>query len=258
MISREEKMKIIYEQAIKMLAEIKPDNIDMSKYFDIKKNFKSTNDVLYTMCISLQDRQGLPKIIGLLREDRKEIFNKILFNYDCRKILENYTEDSLLETFSKHFMIGNVDSKNNSWRLYAKSIISASKFMNAFNGIEDFERFIDRFNYNEYSTLALPILLKETIFGMGFALACNFLKDLGYSEYSKPDVHIKDIFVGLELCEDDEYSVFKAVKEMANYVGVSPAQVDKLLWIVCSGDFHLDGIKVGSKKNEFIRRNKKV
>ena len=31
MISREEKMKIIYEQAIKMLAEIKPDDIDMSK-----------------------------------------------------------------------------------------------------------------------------------------------------------------------------------------------------------------------------------
>ena len=256
MLNRNEKMKIIYEEAVKMLDEIKPDNVDMNKYFNINKNFENMKDVLYVLLISLQDRQALPNIIGLLKEERKETFKKILFDYDAEQILEHYNEDSLLTAFSENFVIKNIESKSNSWRLYAKSVISASKFLCRFNSVEDFESFIDR--YSEYSIINLPIFLKENVFGMGFALACNFLKDLGYSEYIKPDVHIKDIFVGSGLCLDDDYSIFNTAIEMSNHVGVSAAHLDKLLWIVCSGNFHLDGIKVGNRKSEFISRIKNI
>ena len=41
---------------------------------------------------------------------------------------------------------------------------------------------------------ALPLLLVQEIDGFGFALACNFLRELGYENFSKPDVHLRKIF----------------------------------------------------------------
>ncbi len=38
------------------------------------------------------------------------------------------------------------------------------------------------------------MLLGREINGFGFALSCDFLKELGYEDFPKPDVHLRDIF----------------------------------------------------------------
>jgi len=43
--------------------------------------------------------------------------------------------------------------------------------------------------------------LMSEIHGIGFALACVFHKELGYLNFGKPVVHIRDIFVDLNLNE---------------------------------------------------------
>jgi hypothetical protein len=39
---------------------------------------------------------------------------------------------------------------------------------------------------------------------------------------------------------------------VADHVGVTPYAVDMLFWLIGSGDFYLDGIKIGRQKEKFI------
>lgn len=57
------------------------------------------------------------------------------------------------------------------------------------------------------------LLLEQQIVGIGFALACDFLKELEYVNFAKPDVQLRDIFKGLELCppKSSDYELFKAI-----------------------------------------------
>lgn len=253
--NKKQVMEIMYNEAKKMLKEICPKDVELEKYFNLKKTFKTKNDILYTLFISLQDKQMSDKVIGILRPERKEIFRKLLFDYDCDMILTNYNEDSLLNTFSKNFEIKNIDSKQNLWRLYSKSVISSAKFISTFNDAYDFDKFVMSYSDNQ---IDLINLLQEKIYGMGFAVACNFLKDLGYENYAKPDVHIKDIFLAFDLCANDETSVFKSVLEMSSIVNDSAFNIDRLFWLICSGKFFFDNIVICKNKENYINRVKLI
>lgn len=52
--------------------------------------------------------------------------------------------------------------------------------------------FVSRFDYNISTRMALPLLISTKISGVGFALACDTLKELGFTNYPKPDVHMMD------------------------------------------------------------------
>lgn len=260
-ISRKDKMILIYNEAKKFLYEITPSNIGkkgINKYLNVKKKYKSKNDISWRLLVSLQNRQMFNTVIGLTNESREEIFENLLFNYDSDEILSNYDEESLLKVFNDNFVIKNIESQSNLWRQYTKSIISACKFISSFDSVIDFDKFVNRFNYNEMSLAALPMLLEREIFGLGFPLACDFLKELGYSEYAKPDVHIKDIFIAFDLCENDDYSVYKAVIEMANIVKDSAYNVDKIFWLISSGNYYLHKIRIGRNKEKFINKVKEI
>ena len=101
------------------------------------------------------------------------------------------------------------------------------------------------------------MILEKEIIGLGFPLACDFLKELGYSNYPKPDVHIKNIFVTLKLSENNDYSVYKSVIEMSKIVNDTPYNVDKIFWLICSGNFYLHNIKIGRNKDNFLNKLEK-
>jgi len=62
---------------------------------------------------------------------------------------------------------------------------------------------------------------------------------LGYRNYGKPDVHIKNILVGLGMCErkDDDYNFSLTLNRIAEKARVSPRMVDRTLWLIGSGNF---------------------
>jgi thermostable 8-oxoguanine DNA glycosylase len=108
-----------------------------------------------------------------------------------------------------------------------EATISASNFLARFDNVDKFNNFVKTFYFNEYTQVALPLLLAKEIDGLGFALACDFLKDNGYPEFVKPDVHIKKIFKGIELSDSDEdYEVYKDVIRFAKEIGEIPFRVD--------------------------------
>ncbi len=107
------------------------------------------------------------------------------------------------------------------WPQYCRSIISGAEFLSRFATAEEFYAWADSFDENERDRTELPMHLAKEIHGLGFALACDFLKEMGYANFSKPDVHIKDIFRAIGLCSHgaDDYEVFRAVDRMASTSG---------------------------------------
>lgn len=114
------------------------------------------------------------------------------------------------------------------WPRYCLTILSAAQFMSQFASASDFYGWVDLFDHDDRLRAALPMLLDKEIAGVGFALACDFLKELGYHNFAKPDVQLRDIFVGLGLCpaDADDYGLFKTIVRVAKHAGVTPYDAD--------------------------------
>ncbi len=145
------------------------------------------------------------------------------------------------------------------WPKYCKTILSAANFLQQFSSPTDFFNWVDFFDQDDRTRVCLPMLLSTEIESVGFALSCDFLKNMGYVNFPKPDVHLRDIFTALELCKPKatDYQLFKAVTRVAIHAGVSPYNADKVFWLIGSGNFYADQHigkhgHVGGRKKEFI------
>ncbi len=106
-------------------------------------------------------------------------------------------------------------------------------------------------------------MISIEITGIGFPLACDFLKELGYVQYGKPDVHLKEIFKELNLIDPNEkstikqdYQTLKLIDQIAKENRITPFEVDKVFWLIGSGNFYLSEINIGRNRNEFIEKVK--
>lgn len=145
------------------------------------------------------------------------------------------------------------------WPHYCQTILSAAAFVEQFATIDEFFGWVDFFDRDERARPGLPMLLSHEIEGFGFALSCDFLKELGYVNFPKPDVHLRDIFTALGLHDgDDDYQLFKAIIRVARNANVTPYNADKTFWLIGSGYFynHVATIgtngRIGNHKKEFI------
>ncbi len=228
--------------------EIVPDNIDISSYFNpIKKN--NIRDIFYQFCGNLQDYNMMPSVIGFLRSDRTNMFKDIFYDYDYKKVIEVYNADSLFEKFCDVFPVKNRDSKNNLWRRYAKSVIDAGYYLDKYKTADAFNQHIEKYAGN----FDIVYDMSKNISGMGFALACNMVKDLGFTDYAKPDTHTKDVIEAMGYASDD-ITVIKAIQDIAVANGDTAFNFDRMIWLVCSGYYFNDNIRIGSHKKELISR----
>jgi hypothetical protein len=108
--------------------------------------------------------------------------------------------------------------------------------------------------------MGLPLLLSEMISGIGFALACDLIKELGFVRYAKPDVHLIEVFSKLGLSEANPIDNFLAITRVSDICSefdatITPYKVDKIVWLICSGRYYLDDTKKHkpiSHKDDFI------
>lgn len=188
----------------------------------------------------------------------------VLENFNPKAVLNKYGCDweTILDNIVKQVQPrGEIRRTPRSiWPHYCQTILSAANFVEQFASAEDFYNWVDFFDRDYRARASLPMLLSHEIEGFGFALSCDFLKELGYVNFPKPDVHLRDIFKSLDLCQDknDDYQLFKAIIRVADHANVSPYNADKVFWFIGSGYFYDDphiGVKgrIGSHKQEFIK-----
>lgn len=179
----------------------------------------------------------------------------VLFDFDPRGVLDEYGEDweKVLNRIEEEIRPrGQIRRATLSiWPQYCKTILSAARFIEQFKfkTAEDFYEWVKFFDRDERVRPSLPMLLEHEIEGFGFALSCDLLKELGYTSFPKPDVHLRDIFTALRLSEKgaERYQLFKDITRVANHSDVTPYNVDKVFWLIGSGNFYRDIDMIGKK-----------
>ncbi len=249
---------MIYKLAMDFLDQIKPKGINLNKYYlGDQRDFSSLKDVYIQLIRSAQNYQQMPKVIKF--DDRKEHISALICGFNYHQI-KDLSPDDLYQSFRREFNVGGVDNNYNCWHKWSKSVVDSAKFISDFSDAKDFVEFVKRFDYNVSTRMALPLLISEKISGIGFALACDALKELGFVNYPKPDVHLIDVFSALGLSENRQISTFEAIVRMSERcrtvdAEVCPYKVDKIFWLICSGRFYLEKPEknIGRNKQQFIK-----
>ena len=261
--------KELYQEAYAFLLKIEnitEELIDKHLLPEDKRTKPDTLNLIYKSILeSAQNVQMSPYVIGKSISGIKgniDPLKEILFDFDpkrtCAKY-RGYSADELFNEIRPRLRHPPRDGKNSLWLRYCKTIISSSVFLSQFENHHEFYRFVDTYYEDEKIRPFLPMLLSFEIDGLGFTLSCDFLKEMGYVKFGKPDTHIKDIFIELGLLSTvsknsskADYFSLKIIERIAKSNNTTPYAVDKLLWLISSGNFYLGKLEVGSKKEEFI------
>ena len=195
--------------------------------------------------------------------------SKVLGNFDHNYVLEHFTDymqiiDEVRENLplKAPIVISENDPNKSLWPQFSNTCVSAARFLTNFKDAKDFICWAETFQKDERSIEGLPLILSAEIYGFGFPLACDFLKELGFENYGKPDVHIKDIFRAYKFIDEldsktntneSNCRVFKKMLEISKSIGISCYTLDKVIWLIGSGDFYLnENIRKISMKKDFM------
>lgn len=137
-------------------------------------------------------------------------------------------------------------------------------WLKVFKGMADGVRYLARFGFDAArfhahvraklasfaDTEALVQDYQRSVAEVGTALAPNFFADLGFPEFSKPDTHVRQAVKALtgEVWSDRE--VFRYTADRARQYGVTPRQLDKVFYLIGSGNFYLAGLQLSGDGKE--------
>lgn len=201
-------------------------------------NLQTTLSAIYhRLLVSCQNRAMMPTLIKF--DANRKIFARLLEDFNPAKVLEKYkSADDLFGVFDKTFDINK--DHNKLWKLFAQSVMDSAIFMAKFKNVEDFKKTIDDIAAHSSAIMAIPNFICEKIRGLGPVLACDFIKEIGYVEYAKPDVHIEYIVINYfyDGKKVSPKEILNKVQEIARDAGVSTFEVDKILWLIASGKYY--------------------
>lgn len=205
---------------------------------DVKPQQITIQSAYELMLSMLQDFSRYSNVINY--KSHSEKIKTILNNYDLGYV-STLDPSNLLDKFQKEFKF----KKDAMWMRYSKGVVSGAKFMNKFKDTNEFISTLNSFDISDMTRIAFALYLSNVIDNMGFAVACNWLKELGYSNYAKPDTHTKDICDALGLAsKKNDIDCFEAIGKVAREAGVKAYTVDKVWWLICTGNFYRYNIKL--------------
>jgi hypothetical protein len=131
-------------------------------------------------------------------------------------------------------------SPRSIWPKYCRTVLSAAVFLSQFKDGKDFLAWAEHLYSDDRTIAALPLILDAEIEGVGYALACDFLKEFGFTNYGKPDVHVNRLLAGLGLAPvtPSPYQAQRIIAQVAKAEKVPPYDVDKVLWLIGSGKLY--------------------
>ncbi len=227
-------------------------------------------DILSRLLMSAQNRHSGPRVIlGGLTEGWAGL-RDMLCGFSPEKILETWAEpDQLLSFFAEQRAKGRIRGQlavkaNSMWPQFSRSILSAARLLSQYPEEGAFTAWLDRFIVSEDTAAALPLILAQEIDGFGLALACDFLKELGYTQFPKPDTHVNKLARALGISNaNGNYRRMLDLQKAAASIKISAYEFDKLLWLIGSGRFYLvvvgdDELRIGRRADAFIEHMTRV
>lgn len=237
---------------------------------EIKRHLKSEYrkpknlDLIYLrLCASAQNRQMSNRVVGEAFGGVENL-TIVLAGFNPHKVARLYRKGDGARLFSvvrkKLKPSGALRATSRSiWPQYCETIIQGAHFLSQYKDGREFLKWVLKFTEDNRSVAALPQLICTEIDGFGFPLACDFLKEIGCVEYGKPDVHIKETLKGVGFLDSlrknaksQDYEAFKVLDRVARSNNVSTFEVDKILWLIGSGNFYRSDLKIGRQRDRFI------
>lgn len=224
----------------------------------------SVEELYRGLLVSAQNRQGMPNSIGDVSQ-----LEGVLCDFDPARVRDRYASwEDVFRRVERSEVVSppgrfDIENAHSHWVQFSKSVVSAADFLADFEDVAAFDALVSEVTSGENSERAdAPRLLSAEVHGIGFATACDFLKESGYRGFVKPDTHVRDIFVGAGVSDPDadDVELFDDAVAFASAIGATPYEVDKLFWIVGSGRFPnataADGseLRVQTDKSEFLDR----
>lgn len=218
------------------------------------------NHVYKRLLHSAQNANMKASVISGSMDGGLEALSPVLSSFEPGAVVARYGDDweAILDDIVLKVKPNGQILRNRGslWPLFCRSIVSGAGFLVQFRDSDAFYAWADRYDADAATRADLPILISRQVAGIGFALACDFVKEIGYSNYVKPDVHTKQILVGLDLVRNtvNDQTAFNAITTFARAAGLSPYHVDKLMWLVGSGYFyrHSDIGRIATNRDEFV------
>jgi len=218
---------------------------------------KTMAEVFHGLLVSARNKGMMATVIP---DTLVDSLGPVLDSFNPVSVTQRFTSaDDLLDTIVTKLKPGGKVRRvaGSLWPLFARATLSGAQFLSQFADGPEFLAWVQTFDDDARMRAALPLLVSEEIDGFGFALACDFLKELGFVNFAKPDVHVKAIVKGLKLSADTatDYAVFKDVVRIALHCGTTPYDVDKLFWLVGSGRFYDHPLigRIATDRDRFIQ-----
>lgn len=257
-MTMKDKHEVLFREALDYLAE-RADMESVRRHMDGVDDAVPTTlaDIYVRFLLSLSNRQAMSNSIG-------DIWNleEVLEGFEPDMVLRRYsTWEELFDRVKATVHPPGRMVKSNPqsyWAQFCKGALDGAKFLAEFKTLERFTKFVDGFYSNDDLKPELPHAVARRIYGMGFALACDFLKEVGYTDYAKPDVHLKAIMKGVGLSDGSDEDTSRAAIAMAKDVGETTYAVDKALWLIGSGFLYHDGVEFETDRDEFIARARRA
>lgn len=235
---------------------------DLEKYF--KPDIVRKQNYLEILASSLQNSGQMRNSIKF--NDSEFNHNKIqecLYDFDAKEAKKHYASgdeifkeltDKNIETMRASSSEDNQEPKK-KWKNYCKGLYQGLVYLTneKNNGTEQIKRLVAS-GYNlpdEWERTKYEI--QKAIHGLGPALVCDWLKECGCEWLAKPDTHIIEVLKSLT--NEKGISEKKVVNFMADWSKFirdekiddkcSPYKLDKIIWLLCTGEFYLDRPKYG-------------
>jgi hypothetical protein len=228
--------EIVFRASLTYLMEMAkshgiPPEVVVDRLVPVSDFRQSISQVYERLLQSIANRNMMSSVIGFNVKkgkedihlvDRKKVFAKVLKGYDPIKILRSYNDaDQIFDALFSHSVLHVNSDKNKLWRDFSRGALSGAKFLSEFVDINDLNSFLSQFSIRKELRLALPLYIANEIDGLGFALACDFLKEIGEIGYPKPDVQLRRFFTiicNYEARKVDDYVLCKDIIAFVEYL----------------------------------------
>jgi hypothetical protein len=222
------------------------------------------NGIFHQLAHTAQDWGMAPIVIGRAIGNVEKL-KEVLFDFNPINVLQKYPNIADWETLLNSIVSelkpkGKIRREKQSlWPRYCRSIISSAIFLSKFKTVQDFYGWVEPFENDPARRVELPQRLEREIAGYGFTLACLFFMEIGCASFLKPDIWVIRFFNKLNITKsEDPYIVFNAAVRFAEQVGVTPFCLDRIVWLLGTGDFWLNKVDIGSQLDNFVSSTHKA
>jgi len=210
------------------------EEIDYYTSSNLRPKFPTLNHIHIRVCDSIRNTSRMRLVIT---DPHFESIASNLFSSS----LESISSEGLAlvtQIIEASCQISEPDqSQKRAWRIFKNGVVDGASYLKEFEGQKKSYEYIDHKVATEDQAWDLALEIDGKIEGVGPALACDFLKEIGVDHYCKPDVWIKSTFSRLRLIGEtnQDRQAFGVIWHMSSLTGYSPAVRDKIFWMAASG-----------------------